>query len=75
MSCIVLDAAHVFVCHSIIGACVDALAGVLVRDVLPKIMVSSLVYLLVMSASLLAVAAGVPTTIVTMGFLPTVIDG
>jgi hypothetical protein len=35
MSCIVLDAVHVFVCRSIIDASVDALTGIFVREVLP----------------------------------------
>ena len=35
VGCIVLDAAHFFVCRPIIDACVNALAGVLVREVLP----------------------------------------
>jgi len=38
-------------------------------------MVPSLVYLLVVSAPLLMVAASVPTTTFTMSFLPTVVDG
>ena len=61
MSCIVLDAAHVFMCHSVIDAFVDTLAGVLVREVLPQIMVASLVHLLVVPVSLLAVVAGILT--------------
>ena len=75
MCCIVLDAAHVFVCRSIIDASVDALAGVLVREVLPEIMVSSRVYLLVVSVPLLVVAAIVVTMIVVMSCLPAVVDG
>ena len=35
VSCIILDAAHVFVCSSIIDASIDALTGILVREVLP----------------------------------------
>ena len=35
MSCIVLNEAHVFVGHPIVDASVDALAGVLMREVLP----------------------------------------
>ena len=35
MSCIVLDAAHVFVCCSVTNAPVDAFTSVLVREVLP----------------------------------------
>ena len=35
MICIVLDTAHVFVCRPIVDASVDAVAGVLMREVLP----------------------------------------
>jgi len=75
MCCIVLDATHVFVCRSIVGASVDALAGVLVREILPEITVPSLVYLLVIPMPLLAVATSVPTTVVVMRWPPTVVDG
>ena len=75
MSCIVLDAAHVFMCHSVIDAFVDTLAGVLVREVLPQIMVSSLIHFLVVSTSLLAAMFGVSTMTVMMSFLSTIVDG
>ena len=61
MSCIILNAAHVFVCRSIIDAFIDTLGGVLVGEVLPQIMVASLVHLLVVPVSLLAVVAGILT--------------
>jgi len=73
--CIVRDAAHVFVCRSVVDASVDALAGVLVREILPEITVPSLVYLLVVSVLLIAVAASVPTTVVAMSYLPVIADG
>jgi hypothetical protein len=38
-------------------------------------MVSSLVYLLVTSVSVLEIMTGVPTMIITMSFLPVVVDG
>jgi len=75
MSCIILDAAHVFVCRSIIDAFIDTLMGVLVGEVLPQIMVASLVHLLVVPVSLLVDVAGVLTPVVAMSFLPTVVDG
>jgi hypothetical protein len=31
--CVLLDAAHVFLCRPIVDASVDALAGVLVREI------------------------------------------
>jgi len=73
--CIVLDAAHILVCRSIVDASVDTLASVLVREVLPKIAVPSLVYLLVVSVPVLTVAASVPTMVVVMSCLPAVVDG
>ena len=75
MSCIVLDAAHVFVCRSVIDASVDTLAGVLVREVLPQIVVLSLVHLVVVSVSLLMALFGVLTMTVTLSFLPAIVDG
>jgi len=49
--------------RSLRGVPVDAVSGVLGRDVVSKIPV--LVYLLTTPAILLAVTAGVPTTVVT----------
>jgi len=60
---IVLNAAQVFVHGSLRGAPVDAVPGVLGRDVVSEIPV--LVYFLTMPTILLAVAAGIPTTVVT----------
>ena len=73
MSCIILDASHVFMHRSISNAPVDALASIIMREVLSYITV--LVHLLTASASLLVVVAGVPTTVVAMSFLPAIIDG
>jgi len=61
--CIILNATQVFVDCSLRGAPVDAVPGVFGRDVVSKIPV--LVYFLTTPAILLAVAAGVPTTVVT----------
>jgi len=60
---IVLNATQVLVHRSFRGASVDAVPGVLGRDVVSWIPV--LVYFLAMPTILLAVAAGVPTTVVT----------
>jgi len=60
---IVLNATQVFVHRSLRGAPVDAVLGVLGRDVVSKIPV--LVYFLTTPTILLAVATGVPTTVVT----------
>jgi len=54
---------QVFVHRSLRGVPVDAVPGVLGRDVVSKIPV--LVYFLTTPTILLAVAAGVPTTVVT----------
>ena len=72
MCCIVLDASHVFVYCSFRNVPVDALADILRRDVVSYI--SILVHLLTMSTSLFVVTASVPTTIVAMGVLPSIID-
>jgi len=72
---VVLDAAYVFVCHSIPDAAVNALTGILVGEILLKIMVSSLVYLLVVAVPLLAVTASVPTTATASSRLSTVVIG
>ena len=63
MRCIVLDTAQVFVDCSLCGSPVDAVPGILGRDVVPEIPV--LVYFLTASAVLLAVTVSDPTTIVT----------
>jgi len=60
---IVLNATQVFVHRSLRGALVDAVPGVLGRDVVPKIPV--LVYFLTTPTILLVVATGIPTTVVT----------
>jgi len=72
---IVLDAAHVFVCSSIVDASVDVLACVFVGEIMPEIVVSHLVYLLVVTVPLLAVAANIPTTAVATSRLSTVVIG
>jgi len=59
---VVLNATQVFVHRSLRGAPVDAVPGVLGRDVVSKIPV--LVYFLTTPTILLAVTAGVPTTVV-----------
>ena len=61
---VVLNAMQVFMHRSLRGAHVDAVPGILGRDVVSKIPV--LVYFLTTPMSLLAVAAGVPTTVVTL---------
>ena len=63
MRCIILNATRVFVDRSLRSPLVDAVPGVVGRDVVSKIPV--LVYFLTTPAILLAVAAGVPTTVVT----------
>jgi hypothetical protein len=72
---IVLDVAHVFVCISIVDASVDVLAGVFVGEIMPEIAISHLVYLLVMTVPLLAVAANIPNTAVATSRLSTVVVG
>jgi hypothetical protein len=72
---IVLDAAHVFVCSSIIDASVDVLAGVFVGEIMPEITVSHLVYLLVVTVPLLAVAANIPTMAIATSRLSTIVVG
>jgi len=54
---IVLDAAYIFVRHSILDTTIDAFMGVFVGEILSKIAVSSLVDLLVVAVSLLSVTA------------------
>ena len=61
--CIVLNATQVFVNYSLRGAPVDAVPGVFGRDIVSEIPV--LVYFLTTPAILLAVAASIPTAIVT----------
>ena len=72
MCSVVLDAAHVFMRCPILDAVVDAIMGVFVGDILPKITVSLLVYLLVVSVSLLVVTASVPTTAIASSRLSAV---
>ena len=60
---IVLNALQVFVHRPFRGAPVDAVSGILGRDVVSLIPV--LVYFLATPTILLAVAAGVPTTVAT----------
>ena len=62
MCSIVLDTAHVFVCISIVDASVDAFTGVFEGEFVLEIMVSSLVYLLVMTVPCPMLAASVLTT-------------
>jgi hypothetical protein len=62
VSCIVLDAAQVFVDCPLCGAPVDAVPGIFGRDVVAEIPV--LIFFLAACAVLLAAAIGVPTTIV-----------
>ena len=61
--CIVVNTTQVFMDCSLRSAPVDAVSGVFGRDVVSKIPV--LVYFLTTPAILLAVAASVPTAIVT----------
>ena len=75
MCSIVLDAVHVFVCSSIIDASVDVLAGVFVGEIMPEIAVSHLVYLLVVTVPLLAVAANIPTMAIATSRLSTIVVG
>ena len=63
MRSVVLNATQVFMDRSLRGVPVDAVLGVLWRDVVSEIPV--LVYFLTTPAILLTVAAGVPTTVVT----------
>ena len=63
MRSVVLNATQVFMDRSLRGVPVDAVLGVLGRDVVSEIPV--LVYFLTMPTILLAVAAGIPTTVVT----------
>ena len=64
MRCIILNTTQVLVNCPFCGAPVDEVPGVLGRDVVSKIPV--LVYFLTTPTILLAVAAGVPTTVVTL---------
>jgi hypothetical protein len=75
MCSIVFDAAYVFVYRSILDATVDVLTVVLVGEILPKVTISSLVYLLVIIVPLLAVVAGAPTTAVATSYLSAVVVG
>ena len=75
MCSVVLDAAYIFVCRSIPDMAVNALTGVLLGEILPNIMVSSLVYLLVMAVPLLVVTASVSTTAVASSRLSMVVIG
>jgi hypothetical protein len=63
MCCIVFNTTQVFVDRSLCGAPVDAVSGVFGRDVVSKIPV--LVYFLTTPVILLAMAASIPTAIVT----------
>jgi len=71
--CIVLNASQVFVCRSFRSAPVDAVAGILGRDVVAQIPV--LVYFLTTPAPLLAVTARVLTMVVAFSDLPTTVGG
>jgi len=63
------------VCSSIIDASVDVLAGVFVGEIMPEITVSHLVYLLVVTVPLLAVAANIPTMAIATSRLSTIVVG
>lgn len=75
MCSIVLNAAYVFVRRSILDAAVDAITGVFVGEILPKIMVSSLVDLLVVAVPLLVVTASIPTTAIATSCPSVVVVG
>jgi len=73
MRCIVFNASQVFMHRSFRSTPVDAVAGILGRDVIAKIPV--LVHFLTTPAPLLAVTARVPTTVVVSSDLPTTVGG
>ena len=73
MCCIVLIAPHIFMYCTFCDAPVDAFVDVFRRDVVSQVLV--LVYLLTTSASLLAVTANVPTTVVASSVLPAIVGG
>ena len=72
MCSIVLVALHVFVYCSFRNVPVDTFVDILSRDVVSQ--VSVLVHLLTTSAPLFVVTVSVPTTIVAMGVLPSIVD-
>ena len=73
MCCIVLNVSHIFMYCALCDAPIDAFADILRRDVVSQVLV--LVYLLTTSASLLAVTASVPTTVVASSVLPAIVGG
>ena len=73
MCCIILNASHIFMYCALRDATIDAFADILRWDVVSQVLV--LVYLLTTSASLLAVTASVPTTVVASSVLPAIVGG
>ena len=73
MCCIILNASQIFVYRSFRSAPVDAVAGILERDVVVQIPV--LVYFLTMPAPLLAVTARVLTSVVASSDLLATVGG
>ena len=70
MCCIVLNLSHIFMYCALRDVPIDAFADILRRDVVSQVLV-----LLTTSASLLAVTASFPTTVVASSVLPAIVGG